>query len=669
MKRKSLKQIFLVRIMTAIIIILAAVTVVNTVRLNNHISSLSELLISRESVIYSDEIYNWWSLIEGRVNQTASVIRNAPEMSYDDALNMLLALTEEDPDSQDIYLAYGNEGVFLDGSGWIPGNDFVFTDRAWYKGALAAGGAIYTSDPYVDASTGKTCLACAIMVSDGVVLSSDITFDQMQEKMASFQSSAEGTVFYIINKETQDILLSTDSAVVGQTVSTGTDPVVQGLNSVIHSLNTEKSLSVSKVVSTKTSEGKMMYVATDVEGTSWLIVSAVPYDFVASKVNAAVLVNALTSLFLIIMTGIFMNFVIGKYMNPVSKVSGKIGELTSGDFTTSMTPEGNNEITTLSEQLNDYIVRMREMLLNMTRISDEMHDSSETCKGISDELSSSNSSQGEAISSLNEHLSSINMSIEDVANAATELATLSSNLADSSIEVRDLCVDTMKSSESGKSEMEGMTESVSTLNRTVGELTGIIRDTHETVDEIKGITEAIGEIASQTNLLSLNASIEAARAGEAGRGFAVVAGEVGALANQSSAAAVHISELVEKITENIRDINNKADACLGDMERCLSGVDRANASFDTIYEDITKATGAMGEIADGIGRVSDVATGNAAATQQQAATVAQILELSDEIVKDSNKISNETGNLADIADKINGYAYEINADLKNFTLE
>ena len=668
-KRKSLKQLFLFRITAAIIITIVVIATIGMTRLNSNIRTLSESLIARESVTYSDEIYNWWSLIEDRVNQTADVIKNAPEMSHDDALKMLLALTAADPDSQDIYLAYGDSGVFLDGSGWIPGSDFVFTDRAWYKGAIAQNGAIYTSDPYIDASTGKTCLACAIMVDKNVVLSSDITFDQMQAKLDSFQSSAEGTQFYIINKDTTDILLSTNESVVGETVLTSADPIVAGLAKVKDSLNTEKSISVSKVITTETASGKMMYVATDVEGTSWVIVSAVPYSFVAYKVNTSVATTLVISLILLAVMSAGLYFVISKYLNPVSKVSGKIGELTSGDFTTQITPEGNNEITTLSEQVNGYIARMQEMLTNLTGITGEMHESSEACLEISDELSTSNSEQGEAIESLNKYLTDINTSIDDVAGAATELATVSSNLADSSLQVRDLCSASVKSSESGKNEMKQMTESVKTLNATVGDLIKIIRTTGETVDEIKGITDTIGEIADQTNLLSLNASIEAARAGELGRGFAVVAGEVGALANQSSGAAVHISELVAQIIDNIADINSKADACLRDMDGCLSGVERANTSFADIYEDITKANDAIGEIADGIGKISDVASGNAAATQEQAATVTQILSLSDEIVKDSGRISKETENLSDISEKISGYANAIREDLKNFKLD
>ncbi len=667
-KRKSLKKILLGRVLIAVTVIIIIITEFSMNRQSVQIDDLSQSLLVRESVSYSHEIYNWWSLIESRVQQTADVWKNSPEMDYEDARQMLLAITASDPDSQDVYVAYGSDMTFLDGSGWIPDDTFDFTGRPWYTGALAAKGELYVSDPYVDASTGKTCLACSIALDDKTVLSSDIVFDEMAEKMNAFKSSSSDVKIYIINSESGDILLSTDESVVGTNLSGSTDPVLAGLNSVYSSLDTSVSYNEDKIRVVKTGAGKMMFAATEVQGTSWVVVSATPNSFVMDRTIASLNISLVISLLLLIALAVFLFLTIRKHLDPVSSVSGKIGDLTGGDFTAKIDPEGNNEITTLSEQLNDYIDRMREMLLHLTEISDDMSQSAEQCKNISDGLTDSNSSQNGSIEKLNDYLTDLNQSIEDVANAATELAGVSSNLATGSDEVRVLCSEAVKSSEDGRSEMKIMTESVTVLNSTIGQLAEIIRMTASTVDEIKGITDTIGDISSQTNLLSLNASIEAARAGEMGRGFAVVAGEVGALANQSSQAASHISTLVETITENIVDINKKADDCLKDMEKCHVGVDRANESFDMIFENISKATDAIGDIADGISRINDVATGNAAATEEQAATINQILDLSDSIVHESSRISHETDNLSEVSEKLTGYSSEIEGDLRNFNL-
>lgn len=667
-KRSSLKQILLLRVLVVVIIIILIITGYNMQAQSNQIKSLSISLLARDSVSYAEAIGSWWQLIESRVEMSAEIWRSSPLMSYEQTRELLVGLTDSDPDSQDIYMAIGSSGKFFDGSGWEPDDSFVFTDRGWYKGAISMNGDVYSSEPYVDASTGKTCIACSIMIRDGVVLSSDINFDKMQEQLDAFESSSEDVKIYIINSNTGDILLSNDASVVGSTINDSSDDIVKGLASIYSSLDTSYSYTGEKVKVVKTGAGQMMYVATQVEGTSWVVASATPYSFVTDSVYSSLVANLIITLVLVAVLAAFLYFVIRKYLDPVSNVSGKIGDLTGGDFTTDIVPEGNNEITTLSEQLNDYIGRMKEMLTHLTGITSDMSESASQCAEISGGLSESNASQGESIEKLNDYLNGLDKSIEDVARAATELANVSNNLAANSEEVRSLCEDTVKSSESGRNEMRDMTDAVTVLNDTIGELTSIIRMTADTVDEIKGITNTIGDISSQTNLLSLNASIEAARAGEAGRGFAVVATEVGALANQSSGAAAHISTLVETITDNIASINEKADDCLKDMERCLAGVKRSNESFDSIYSDISRATDAISDIADGIGKINDVASNNAAATEEQAATVSQILELSDTIVRDSGKLAAETDNLSEVSEKLSGFSASISDDLKNFKL-
>ena len=670
MKRKSLKQIFLTRIIISVIVIILLITAVSASRTAKQVTELTESVLGRESISYSLEIHNWWSLIKAKVQQTADVYKKLSPLSRESTLSLLKYLTNADTDIQDLYIAYGATGDFLDASGWTPTADFVFTDRGWYTGAMTSNGGIYTSDPYVDASTGKTCLAVSLLLESRTVLSGDIIFDKLDAKIHNFKSSLEGAKFYLINKETKYVLLSTDENAAGETLTGTKDDILTGLNPIFDSLDTSVAFHQGKVVTTPAGNaGKMMYAATMIEGTSWIIVSATPYQVVISEIFSSLYMTIIAAVVLLAIASVLLYFIIRKYLNPVSTVSGKISELSDGDFTTQIKPEGNNEITTLSEKMNEYIDRMRDMLLNLSGITKDMHQSAEECSGISGGLSTSNTSQNESIERLNDYLSGLNQSIENVANGATELAGISSKLAENSSQVKDLCLETVHSSEDGRSEMKGMTESFKTLNATIGDLIRIIRATAETVDQIKGITVTIGDISSQTNLLSLNASIEAARAGDAGRGFAVVAGEVGALANQSTDAAVHISSLVEAITYNIEQINQKADDCLRDMERCTAGVERSNSSFDSIYTDITRATEAIGEIADGVGRINNVATNNAETTEKQATTVNQILELSGIIVKDSDKISNETEKLSDVSEKLNGFSSTIMNDLKNFTLE
>ncbi|MBR1861645.1 MAG: methyl-accepting chemotaxis protein [Lachnospiraceae bacterium] len=667
-KRKSLKKLLLAWVMVFSAIIVIIITQISIKQQADSIQNLTEIVLERESISYATEIYSWWSSIEERVGQTANVIRNLPENSYDETLDMLLAITASDPDSQDVYIAYGDTGKFLDGSGWIPDDSFVFSDRAWFRGALDKKGEIYTSEPYVDASTGKTCLACAVMIRDNVVLSSDINFDMVAEKLNNFESSADNAKFYIINKTSKDILLSNVEAVVGENLATSSDALMQGLAGQFDSMDTKATTEGHKVKTIKTGAGSWMFTSTDIPDTSWVVVSAVPTTFMSSGISKTMIITFISAAVLLGIFAVVLYFLLSKFINPVTKVTKGVADITGGDFTVKLTPEGNNEITTLSESMNEYIANMRATLQNLADISTNMNASAGECFDISHNLSDSNQSQGESIEKLNSILSDMNDSIDDIARAATDLAATSSQLSENADTIKDLCNETLESSTAGKNEMVSMTENVSTLNDTIKELTELIRTTAKSIEEITGITDAINAISEQTNLLSLNASIEAARAGEAGRGFAVVASEVGALAQQSTEATVTIRNLIGSITKNIEDINRKADTCAEDMEACMAGVESANKSFVTIYDDVAKATEGIIDIADGIEKINDVASNNAATTQEQASTITEILSLSDRIVSESNKLMAETENIANVSANLNEYSEAIKSDLSQYNV-
>jgi methyl-accepting chemotaxis protein len=667
-KRKALKKTLLSKIIIYVAIIIVIISQISIKLAADNIQALTNSILAKESVAYASEIHNWWSAIEERVSQTANVLKNTPEMSSDDTLAMLLELTKLDPDSQDIYMAYGDTSTFLDGSGWIPDETFEFTDRPWYQGALSKKGEIYSSEPYVDASTGKTCLACSVMIRDNVVLSSDINFDMVSEMVAGFDSISPDVKFYIINKETKDILVSNVADSVGQVLTSTTDPVAAGLAPVFDSLKTSAVADGSKVVTAKTGSGSYMFTATDIEDTSWAIVSAVPSSILSSSIIKVMIVTFVTTIILLILLSVLIYIIISRAINPVTDVTKRITDISKGDFTVQLVPEGNNEITTLSESLNEYIEKMRTTLNSLSNISGAMNSRAGECFDISHTISDANQNQGESIEKLNGTLNDMTVSIEDIAHAATELADTSSQLARNAEDVRSLCDETLEASGKGREEMEAMTRNVNTLNDTISELTTLIKATAKSVEEITGITDTINAISGQTNLLSLNASIEAARAGEMGKGFAVVASEVGILANQSSEATDTIRRLIEDITKNIDDINKKADICVNDMEACISGVEGANASFNTIYEDVAKATEGITEIASGIERINDVASNNAATTQEQASSINEVLSLSDMIVTESNKLREETENITSISENLNNYSDEINSDLSQYTV-
>lgn len=143
---------------------------------------------------------------------------------------------------------------------------------------------------------------------------------------------------------------------------------------------------------------------------------------------------------------------------------------------------------------------------------------------------------------------------------------------------------------------------------------------NETSKKIENIISDIENIASQTNMLSLNASIEAARAGEAGRGFSVVADQIRQLAEQSTQSAVDTRELIEGTMLEIENGNKVADRAASALEHVVEGIREIATSSKELSASSAKQAMTMKEAEAGINQISDVIQTNAAVAQESSAT-------------------------------------------------
>ena len=151
-------------------------------------------------------------------------------------------------------------------------------------------------------------------------------------------------------------------------------------------------------------------------------------------------------------------------------------------------------------------------------------------------------------------------------------------------------------------------------------LMGEMERINETSKKIQNIIADIEDIASQTNLLSLNAAIEAARAGEAGRGFAVVAEQIRKLAEQSAQSAVDTRSLIEGSLEEIEKGNQAAEAAAGSLEQIVTGVKEIAADAKRLSEESTAQAQAMEQAETGVNQISEVVQSNSAAAEESSAT-------------------------------------------------
>ena len=170
--------------------------------------------------------------------------------------------------------------------------------------------------------------------------------------------------------------------------------------------------------------------------------------------------------------------------------------------------------------------------------------------------------------------------------------------------------------EAGASSLALSVKNAETEKKQMQELQEEMARIKEISNEVEAIIGTIEEIASQTSLLSLNASIEAARAGEAGRGFAVVADQIGKLATDSAQAAVNTKELIYKTIEEIDKGNKITVDAVDGFEKIIEELQKFARISQENSEVSTTQAQALGQVEEGIEQISEVTQANAASSEE-----------------------------------------------------
>ncbi|MDE7308295.1 MAG: methyl-accepting chemotaxis protein [Lachnospiraceae bacterium] len=165
-----------------------------------------------------------------------------------------------------------------------------------------------------------------------------------------------------------------------------------------------------------------------------------------------------------------------------------------------------------------------------------------------------------------------------------------------------------------------LVEGLSKSNKEMNELVSAMSHITETSHQISNIIGEIETIASQTNLLSLNAAIEAARAGEAGKGFAVVADQIRQLADDSAKSAVNTRELIEKSIQMVENGNEITLHTSESMKEVVEGVSTIAAAAKGSAAAAQEQADMMEQILQGMNQISDVVQANSATAQQTSST-------------------------------------------------
>ncbi|MBQ8627261.1 MAG: methyl-accepting chemotaxis protein [Agathobacter sp.] len=304
----------------------------------------------------------------------------------------------------------------------------------------------------------------------------------------------------------------------------------------------------------------------------------------ASRITSAGVANGVgVAIFnvIIIVAIIIVNVTIAKPAKNSGKVlQGIVAKLENneGDLTERIPVKTNDEIGQMTHGINGFMEQLQAVMRTLKQESESMMASAENVRvrleGSSDNANSVSATMEEMSASMEEIAATLETIVVGNNNVANEIANVGTQVNDGAGLVSEIQVRADEMHRSTVESKESTGEILEEIRQTLQEAV----DESRSVDKIRELTGEILNIASQTNLLSLNASIEAARAGDAGRGFAVVADEIRGLADNSRDTASNIQEISELVT-------NAVDKLAQSAEKMLEFIDgKVMSDYDSFVE-------------------------------------------------------------------------------------
>lgn len=606
------------------------------------------------------------NLLESSVNSQASKIEAWLEenlASMQMAKNMIEKLHPDEAQLQTIldascgYSENYPDGLFLaDANGsFLKGTDSKKQEpnpkeSMWYQEGMtrvnmAVGSAHQNPD-------GTNVVSASGLLNDGSdtvrVIAADMTLDRISVIVNSFIEMHDAEAF-LVDKDSSVILASRDSDLISRTL--GADGQSAFYKDV------EKKVS-GKSYDFCTLDGNMT-VFKEVNGTNWLLVSYVPTNVVLADLVGLRNLMIIFSIISILVLCVLIERVTHVVIRPVKEMTRVITSMASGDFTVSMKVKGNDEIAVMGRSVEHFIASMKEMIRQMGHVSDRLEKQAGSSKNVSGEMNSAANIQSQSMTELNATVDQLSVSVNEIAQNATQLAGVVADTKEDSDKVEDKMRTTVEVSEKGKADMESVGNALHNIEISIHNLEEAVDKVGTASGEIVDIIKLIGDIAEETNLLSLNASIEAARAGEAGRGFAVVASQIGVLAKNSADSVAHITSLINEINGLVDDAVKQGRSSASDIESSADLIHTAVDTFDQIFQNIQETSHLIEGVVEKINQVDQVATNVAAISEEQAASSDEILATSESMLqqaksisKNSEQVEAEAGNLAESADQL-----------------